>query len=47
MTQNSQILGKNFLPSEMAVCAQDLAVLGHLNTEIRSNELFVINTIVK
>ena len=40
MTQNSQTMATNFLLSEMAVCAQDWAVLGHLNIEIRSIEPF-------
>ena len=32
----------DFLPSKMAICAYDWAVLGHLDTQIRSIEPFLI-----
>ena len=44
---SSETENPDFVPSEMAVCAQDWAVFGHLNTQIRSIEPFFIDTDAK
>ena len=41
---SSETENHDFLPPEMAICAHDWAVLGHLNPQIRSIEPFLIMT---